>query len=634
MAGTGIDYLSILPHEIWVIILEMLCPKPGELISPEARIGLSEESFAPGVPPPSAEQSPEDILLNLVHACPQFSSIGRSRLYVRVSTRFRSFKDFERLEYIADKKNMAEHVQQFSYMIPRFFAYPEGLDSSRFEAILETARGETAVIQRQMDRLLGSGQPPSSSFAIDRQASQLSPLRKKHRSCKVREEHIEKIAQKAANQRYILQKRLDVTCLLHAFKRFPKLQQIRLMPLNEDADFGWERYLDTHPDLAPELRPSMADSFRHGAQTLTAALLESGSNASRFSSRSMDLGTLTLPPADSLRTTMRSVAERFTTLDLQFVYRDNNIDDRLRALSGLFLLVFHAAVNLRCLHVGFGGRRVSIPLELVFHDVPFRYLYHLGIHEWRLHSGELIKLLDRHKHTLRSVRLRHVSLKEETPPEDGHWKKVLQFIRMNLKLNWVSLRGVYYNNNTLNLGGMQFGNMIYGRPPDGDSDDEDDFDADDLEDNWSLSNDSEGLDLDDETEETTQNGIHEDGGLHEDNTEAIEDDDRSDDSESTTVGDQVHDGLEDSTDESNDEHDDGMSDLDEHHDLTQVDSPTMAPQQARNSESPCYCDEGFAWINLREDNGHYVTKQQWKRWELWIMKRCQRGHDPTPETQT
>lgn len=66
MAGTGIDYLSILPHEIWVIILEMLCPKPGELISPEARIGLSEESFAPGVPPPSAEQSPEDILLNLV----------------------------------------------------------------------------------------------------------------------------------------------------------------------------------------------------------------------------------------------------------------------------------------------------------------------------------------------------------------------------------------------------------------------------------------------------------------------------------------------------------------------------------------------------------------------------------------
>jgi hypothetical protein len=58
---------GILPNEVWFKILEFLCPKPGELVKPEARHGLSEESFAPGLPSQPDKNSQEyDDLVNFV----------------------------------------------------------------------------------------------------------------------------------------------------------------------------------------------------------------------------------------------------------------------------------------------------------------------------------------------------------------------------------------------------------------------------------------------------------------------------------------------------------------------------------------------------------------------------------------
>ena len=45
-----------LPQEIWDMILEFVGPKSKDLANPEDRYSLSEESFAPGLPP--TEQSP------------------------------------------------------------------------------------------------------------------------------------------------------------------------------------------------------------------------------------------------------------------------------------------------------------------------------------------------------------------------------------------------------------------------------------------------------------------------------------------------------------------------------------------------------------------------------------------------
>jgi hypothetical protein len=175
--------------------------------------------------------------------------------------------------------------------------------------------------------------------------------------------------ERAEDQRQILKEHLDAKILLHALKLFPNLLQIRLMPLNDKPLMDWERFLDTRQIPEPGLRPSLPVALRHGAQTLAYALQKSGNRASRFSSRAIDLGTI-VSPTSTLRTTMSDIAKRLTSLDVQLVYGDGNIDDKLLHLTDLFLLVFEAAVKLQSLHVGF-GRRVSIPLKVVFHDIHF-----------------------------------------------------------------------------------------------------------------------------------------------------------------------------------------------------------------------------------------------------------------------
>jgi hypothetical protein len=522
-----------------------------------------------------------------------------------------------------------------------------GLNTSDFEAIRETAREETAAIQYQADQLLITRQSSSASYPTDRQRLQTlqsSQLQKKLHSSRDRETNIETIMKRVASQRQIISEAIDIECLLHAFQQFNKLQQVRLMPLSDLADIAWERYLNSHQDLPANLRPSSSDAFRRSAQSLSLALLKSGNNAYRFSSRAMDLGT-PIPSAESLRTTMCSMAERFTGLDLQFVYRGINIDDQLRALSELFLLMFQAAVKLKNLHVGFGfGRRVSIPLELVFHGIHFKNLDYLGIHEWHVHAEELIGLLDRHKHSLRRLRLRHISLKEEDPAANGHWTRVLQFIRWHLRLEWVSLRGVGYSDTGLELGGMQFTNMVYGRPPDTDEDSDDsfDYDAQDLDADWSGSDDPEGDDVVEEVGEGTSRDTY--GGGNSSEMGAQSQDDRheghhsSTDMGDTSAGEQGYDGLDDSADESNDDQDDNdnMSDLDEVQKTNVSDTLNMnsALELAPGSKPQCYCDDEYAWDDLA-DNGYSVTKARWKRWEGWVAKkRCQRGHDPAPETVT
>jgi hypothetical protein len=56
-----------LPIEIFVIIVKMLSPKPVELLSPEDKFGLSEESFASVQPlPPSNANKKSNGLSTLV----------------------------------------------------------------------------------------------------------------------------------------------------------------------------------------------------------------------------------------------------------------------------------------------------------------------------------------------------------------------------------------------------------------------------------------------------------------------------------------------------------------------------------------------------------------------------------------
>jgi hypothetical protein len=109
---------------------------------------------------------------------------------------------------------------------------------------------------------------------------------------------------------------------------------------------------------------------------------------------------------------------------------------------------------------------VSVPLELVFHNIQFKKLEHIGLHLWLLDAAEIIAFLGRHKENLKSLRLRHISLRE------GKWKDVLGYIRGDLglrtssrHLEWVSLRGIGYEERTNVLGGMSFAQPSHRNSP-------------------------------------------------------------------------------------------------------------------------------------------------------------------------
>jgi hypothetical protein len=264
--------------------------------------------------------------------------------------------------------------------------------------------------------------------------------------------------------------------------------------------------------------------------------------------------------------------------------------------------------------VGF-RRRMSAPLSLLFHNVRFRRLVHLGLHMWDLDSDELIELLRRHRSTLRSIRLRHISLKQES--NEKNWEKVLRFIRVSFPdLEWISLRGISYDPRasatTHAMGGLHFAPAHQPYPLQLDNDTDSDSGISNFSPNGADNHDVEAGDDHDSSE-----------------SEA----DVTDELDSSEAG-----SNDNNHNNDDDEHD---SDLEEEHqDLSfetsvSTDNTSLAnfprPESERsifNNMRGLHCDCGndFGWDDL-DDNGISVTKEQWKKWGKWVEKSCPR-HDP------
>ncbi len=257
---------------------------------------------------------------------------------------------------------------------------------------------------------------------------------------------------------------------------------------------------------------------------------------------------------------------------------------------------------------------------------------------------------------------------------DGKWMVVLRFIRLNLKLRWISLRGIGYREDSqalggmrFGIGGMRFGHTIYGQLP---TDDESDSSTDwnDPEPDWSDSDGEGEADLDSianhsnviavgqqqqqqhtlpgnllgETSDDQEDPMSEYNG----GGEFVADEEHSTEnhSDATAVEDEQEEGQGDSADDSNDDQEDHMSDLDyilnsSILDNDETDGPaqdTGQPAQQQPTERAstpvlaCYCHHGYRWTDDLGDNGITVTKIQWKRWTKWVERRCQ-IHDPPPE---
>ncbi|KUJ18735.1 uncharacterized protein LY89DRAFT_732284 [Mollisia scopiformis] len=576
--------ITKLSNEFLMMILDRLSSHSRELVKPDHRASLSVESFAP-IPPQIVYDAPS--IDHFSRTCWKFLDLGRQHLFVRISIRFSS-EGFEKLRNIAIRPLFALNVKKFSYKIPRFYSQ----DRVQFERLLREFREpvQTASIQN-LER--GRNQ--------QRQESRLTS-----------EDHntIIETMLRAVDQREVIESSMDETYLESALAKFRNLQQVRLMRVQDKVDTGWARFLNRHPRYSDEFgAEDWAVSCEHAAKTLSSVLMKTNNRQlARFSSRFME-PQFPLVITEPLRLTITAFAKRLRYLELEFVDERSHRQERMSELSELFETVFNAAINLQCLHIGF-RYRTSAPLRLLLHEVRFRELKHIGLHMWTLDSDELIELLRRHQ-GLRSIRLRHISLKQSL--DEKNWTKVLQFIRSTFpNLKWISLRGIGYNLNTSAtthpMGGLNFAPAFQPHPLTGNND----SDNDSVLSNFATNEIGES----DEDETTSQQ--------HEDSDHESASDQHDTDGPGET--------------EADDNHDDNDSDLEEeHHDLSfehgfTAEESLLAnypPRTESETSLQCECWE-YGW-DLLDDDGVSVTEDQWRKWQKWVEKSCA-IHDTRPHT--
>lgn len=368
---------------------------------------------------------------------------------------------------------------------------------------------------------------------------------------------------KINEQKEIVNSGEDERALKRALAAFTSLQHVQILRVQDQETAALLSYIRQHEHLNQLVELRWAPACSHSAKTLGAALLESRSPCSRFSSPMLSpqsaIGLASHPPK-----AFTSLAERLTCLELHFD-DGTDLDNKMRELSDLFKLVFNAAKNMQAVHVGFPSHRpLSLRLEEIFHNVRWDKLLAFGIQAWRLDADEIIALAQRHRDRLKGLRLRDVLLKE-----GSMWKDVLAFLRDDMiRLDWVSLRRIGY--------------------------------AKHFDEQWAVA----GAEVPDDPP----------GG-------ASESDDESDwDPHATAEQEDSDESLGDLTDSSS-EHD--HSDDDNGPEEEGMDFPMISPDTP-SSVPWCNCGRN-SFLESPEalgDNGLFVSNAQRKIWEKWVVRRC------------
>lgn len=390
---------------------------------------------------------------------------------------------------------------------------------------------------------------------------------------------------KVAEQREIVRTGEDSRSLKAALSAFTSLQHVQILRVQDRYDARILEYSRQHRDRPLLLELKWAPACSHSTRTLGAALVESQSPCSRFSSPMLSPQSAEILAAN-VPQSFQSLASRLTSLELHFD-EGHDLDAKMAELSGLFRQIFTAAQNMQAIHIGFPSYSpLSLPLEEIFHDVRWERLAAFGIQAWKLDAREICGLVGRHRDRLRGLRLRDVLLKD-----GSQWKDVLGFLRAECpRLDWVSLRRIGYARHfeeRFALGGAE----IFDDP---------------------LSNSESDSEEDDTTNPLTDSD-DEDRSLH--STDLDNDDaDSSNDGRSTDAG---------STDEDDDE--DNDSDHGPH--AHAMEFPTAALATGPPLLAPlCTCAGGErSFPDDAEDlgdNGSFVTNMQRKTWEKWVVRHC------------
>ena len=255
-----------------------------------------------------------------------------------------------------------------------------------------------------------------------------------------RESDIDRLAQKADEQRQVVSSGDDLRTLKRAMAAFAGLQHVQILRLQDEADrFLLEFLADSEADMRTIVDLQWATACTHAMRTIAEALAEARSPSTRFSAP-----MLSAQSAVALQSRLKRdfviQADRLTCLELHF--EDGpDLANNIQELSEGFKVVFSSARNLQAVHVGFPSRKpMHLKLEHIFNHVYWEKLRAFGVQAWRLDGEEIIELARRHRRTLRGLRLRDVQLRE-----GSMWKDVLKMLREEMEMmEWVSLRRIDY----------------------------------------------------------------------------------------------------------------------------------------------------------------------------------------------
>lgn len=174
--------------------------------------------------------------------------------------------------------------------------------------------------------------------------------------------------QKVKEQKEIVKTRKDARVLKIAISAFTSLQHVQILRVQDHQDSDLLQFIRQHPGTSHLVELKWPPACLHSAKTIGAALLETASPCSRFSSPMLSPQSI-LDAAHNPPNTLSVLAERLTCLELHF---DDGIDldERIRQLSPFSRVIFTAAKNIEAVHIGFPSHRpLTLPLEEIFHNV-------------------------------------------------------------------------------------------------------------------------------------------------------------------------------------------------------------------------------------------------------------------------
>lgn len=505
------------------MILDLIAPDPDKTVPVDCRRFLSVESFGP----------PLEIAPSAIHdigqfrlASKRFSEIAAPLLFTRVQARL-SRHGLQRLETLARWPHIARYVKKFSYMVPYFYCTSDS-SSEGAHSLLPDLEARFGLL------------------------------------------NLDKFRRKIREQQQIIGEGYDALVLREAVASFTSLQHIQLLRIHDDEDSALLAYLRQHDAAqgATLLQLEWTKACIHGSRTIGTALLASNAPCSWFSSPQLSPQSakfLLQHEPNSLST----LASQLTCLTLHFDDGDD-LDLKMRELSGLFHSIFAAAKNMKAVHVGFPSHRpLNLPLEEVFHHVTWDRLVAFGVQGWKLHADEILALALRHRDRLKGLRLRDVILRE-----GSLWKDVLSGLRDSMhRLEWVSLRRIGYE--------LEFHDRLQ----------------------------AAGAEVPDYLESESESGD--------------EDNDPFEGPSNRSYYSELHDDHFHNDDESEPSH---FNDSDDEHggDAHNLDFPSLDSPVTPASAVWCDCNTR-SWADSPEvlgDHGISVTNSQRKAWEKWVLRRC------------